>query len=290
MPGLRRTARARRLGTLARAALDAPREGAVVGGFTGGVNVLLRDPDTFVPLQAASVPLHPFAVEIEGAPLAVPVGTPVDVEGERIAIGDLRVDLSAARCVPLTLDPLDRDGLCTVRPRLPLLTRSLASTRGSPASDPFETQIAGTVTTWERDGDPIVLLDLVGLGGGSTPSGDDLLVGLIAGLILQKTVLPRARAALGALQSGLRASARDRTPLPSAQSIEAILIRQAPEPLCRLAAALRDPMAHEAVVRRAADRVASLGATSGRFLLAGLACAWGQAGSLWHRHPSCLVV
>lgn len=290
MPGPRRTAWARRIGALARAALDGPRRGAVAGGFPGGVNVLFRDPDAFVPLQAAPVPLHPFAVEIEGAPLAVPAGTPVGVEGERIAIGDLPVDLSSGRCEPLTLDPLDRDGLCTVRARLPLLTRSLASTRGSPVSDPFEPQIAGAVAAWERGGDPIVLLDLVGLGGGSTPAGDDLLVGLIAGLILQETVSPRARAVLTDLTPQLKAVVRRRTPLPSAQSIEAILIRQAPEPLCRLAAALRDPMVHEAAVRRAADRVASLGATSGRFLLAGLACAWGRANPLRHRRPSCLVV
>ncbi len=246
----------------------------MAGRFSGGINLLFRDPAAFVPVQTRAVPLHPFAVEVDGPPPAAPIGIPVDVDVQGLRIGPVLVDLRIARPEPLGLGPLRDEEVGTVHGRAPRLSAFLQRRRDHGTREPFGTQIAAVADSWQRSGDPGDLLELVGLGGGSTPSGDDLLVGLLAGLTLFERVSPRARETLTALRPRLQATVRDRTALPPAQMIEAILLRQAPEPLCGLIAALRDPTGSEAALDRAIARVASLGASSGLFLLSGLLRAW----------------
>jgi len=263
--------RARRIGVLAQAVLERPlRRGGVAGVFSQGLNVRFRNPDALVAVQTAAVPLHPYAVEVDEPPLVAEVGASVRLQEDGLAVGPVLVDLSEARVEPLVLEPLTPAEARRVQDRLPIVADARVAAEAVGAIEPFEARLAAILAVWIRRDEPTVLLDLVGLGGGSTPAGDDLLVGLLAGLVLNAMIRPHALGTLRALRSLLHGVVRQRTALPAAQSIEAVLAAQAPEPLCRLSTVLRDPTSRPAAIRRAADRVASLGATSGRFLLAGL--------------------
>lgn len=63
--------------------------------------------------------------------------------------------------------------------RLPLLQQFREEELSKRDSDPFQPQIDAMLKQWKKTGDPEDLLDLIGLGSGSTPSGDDVLVGML---------------------------------------------------------------------------------------------------------------
>jgi hypothetical protein len=275
MPSKHRVVRASRIGALARTRLEgAPLDGHVTGRFSQGLNLSLRNPNAFIPLQTPVVPLHPYAVEIEGPPLVIEAGTPVRVKAGHIAIGGVRIDLSSARTESLGLDPLDAEQARRTAGRLPIVSAVLRHTRAGSVPDPFERRIAEVVHARGRTRDPRALTALVGLGGGATPSGDDLLVGLAAGLTMLETVSPSAHATLVELRQALLAEVWERTALASAQMLTAVLARQVPEPLRRLATVLGHPAASPGAIRAAAERVSDLGARSGSFFLQGFLLAW----------------
>ncbi|MDD4903642.1 MAG: DUF2877 domain-containing protein, partial [Candidatus Bipolaricaulis sp.] len=135
----------------------------------------------------------------------------------------------------------------------------------------FEGEIRAVVAQWQTTGDPSLLANLVGLGSGSTPSGDDVLVGILAGLTALFDVSASARQHLEALREGLR-EVSHRTHPASRQMLAAATDGSFPEPLLNLARALGGA-GHPEAVRAAAARVLGLGATSGGSFLAGLAAA-----------------
>jgi hypothetical protein len=131
----------------------------------------------------------------------------------------------------------------------------------------FDGEIRAVVAQWQTTGDAGALPRLVGLGAGSTPAGDDVLVGILAGLTAL-SALSAAGQELDALRQTL-AGVSLRTHPASAQMLAAAADGSFPEPLVHLVSALCawEPGSHPAA---AATRVLALGASSGHSFLGGL--------------------
>ena len=263
--------RATRIGGHAYRYLTArPRIGRVVSTFSGGINLLFEGGEAFVPVQTTTVPLHPWAIEIQGELLRFAEGTPVSVEGGWLSIGNVRITLSEARIEELSLPWFTAGEAAIAQHNFPILERFVAEARKTRPSDPFQQQIDTILLPWHQTADPDVLLDLIGLGSGSTPSGDDVLVGIVAGLSLFEGVNDQAKEALSKLCTCIRETARPRTPLPSAQMLHAACDRSFPKPLLALVGSLTREGASEEEILESAEQVARLGHHSGLAILSGL--------------------
>ncbi len=142
--------------------------------------------------------------------------------------------------------------------------------RKTHSADPFQSEIDAILTRWHEAGDPEILLDLIGLGAGSTPSGDDVLVGIIAAMSLFEHVHDQAKEALALLRTDIQDTARTHTALPSAQMLLAVCDRSFPEPILKLLRNLTSPSASENDLLERAERVTQLGHHSGLAILLGL--------------------
>jgi len=266
--------RANRIGGAAfRYLADRPRCGRVASRFSGGVNLLFEDGEAFVPLQTTAVPLHPWAIEILGEPLRLPEGTSVSAGGGELSLGDTRIPLFDAQIEELSLPRLSEEEAAIARRNLPILARFVEEARKTRTPDPFQPQIDAIVDRWHETGDPGALLGLIGFGAGSTPTGDDVLVGILAGISLFEGLGDRVEEALAQLRTGIQGTARVRTPLPSAQMLLAACGRSFPEPLLGLLGALASSSSEDDLLERA-ERVARLGHHSGIAILSGPIAAY----------------
>jgi hypothetical protein len=193
---------------------------------------------------------------------------------ERLAIGAraLGAALGRVRRLSLTAGRPDRHGhvgLQDLRVRLGLRLEELATALADDDS-------IGAVAAVDA---------LLGSGPGLTPTGDDMLAGLLATLHHLRR-LPRrfpldveGRCAEGAVRAHVRVSARSRTTLLSATLLEHALDGAVAGPVARLLRALTaDAHSGEPVeagpIPEAIDAVIGIGATSGHDLLAGIAVAF----------------
>ena len=247
-----------------------PRTGKVVSQFSGGINLLFEDGEAFVPVQSTSVPLHPWAIKILGAPLRFPEGTPVSTEGGRLSLGNTHILFSVARTKELSLPRFSVEDVAIAQHRFPVLVRFVEEAQKTHEPDPFQPEIDAIIERWHETGDLAVLLELIGLGAGSTPSGDDVLVGIIAGMTLFEGVDGRASETLFRLRTGIQGAARARTPLPSAQMLLAACDRSFPEPILALLNALVSSSVSDDEIVERAERVAQLGHHSGIAILIGV--------------------
>jgi len=245
------------------------RDGRVASTFRHGALLRFggRSGPILISLQAPEAAFHPWAVEVEGVPGA-PGGTSVAVGQERIRWNDgTAIDLIGAPVDSLEIGPCTAEQARVASTRSPLLATFAGGRKERGSEDPLEIPILGILDAWAMSGDASKLSKLIGLGDGSTPAGDDVLVGVLAGLHLGfRSSPPRERDRLEeTLRSGL-----DRTTLGSAQMLEAALDGAFPEPLRRLVYALREPgIDNERILARIQD-VMRLGASSGRSMLLGL--------------------
>jgi hypothetical protein len=241
---------------------ERPRTGRVASLFRHGFNVLFdeeSDPG-FVSIQSQDAPLHPWALGVPEVSVKIQLGSAVSAESPRISLGPTTIHWQRATCYALQITPHINESMSRARGRTSLLPSHLEEHR-----DPFEERIDGILREWREHGDPGALLDLIGLGSGSTPSGDDVLVGVVAGL----TALGKSDAyrSIHAEEIGKRTS------LPSAQMIAAALDGSFPEPLCNLVAALGREDVDDVEIRGLAERLVALGENSGRAMLRGLIAA-----------------
>jgi len=257
--------RGRRASRIGRHALryltEQPHVGRVVSRFRCGLNVLLdgsADPG-FVSIQTRDVALHPWGVEIPGGEGDVSVGAPCRVEAGVLCVHDsIEIDVEEAAVANLEISLYSVAQAARAREQLV----TLGDFR-NPSFEAMEVEIGSILAQWRACGDPTDLSDLVGLGSGSTPAGDDTFVGLVAGLT----------AFGGSVQCLRRIDTRSRTTLPSAQMIEAALDGSFPEPLCDLVNAL--PICTDEELGNLASSLEGLGSTSGRMMLRGLIAALG---------------
>jgi len=247
-----------------------PRIGRVVSSFSGGINLLFEGGKAFVPVQSTNVPLHPWAIEIPGEPLRFAEGTPVRSKEGELSLGDMLLVLSTAQVEELSLPRFSAEGVAIARRNFPLLTRFVEEARKTHQPDPFQEEIDAIRARWHESSAPAVLLDLIGLGAGSTPSGDDVLVGIIAVMSLFEQVQDQIKEALPQLRAGIQETARARTPLPSAQMLLCAGNRSFPEPILALLSSLTSEGASEDIIVEKAQLVAQLGHYSGLAILLGL--------------------
>jgi len=252
----------------------APRTGRVTSVFGDGFNVLFDEEDDpgFVSIQMGVVPLHPWALEIETAGQAQ-VGESVAAEPDRIRIGDggPSVRLSIATIDELRIAEYTESEAQHASSRLPLLEQVLHVEPSTPSADPFRVEIDGILFDWRTIGEVRVLPTLIGLGSGSTPSGDDVLVGLLAGWAAFAKMDDSASESSAVLRPILRGmEIPKRTHLASAQMISAAADGAFPEPIRDLIGRIGEGEANDAEIRRLVERTVALGATSGRMMLRGL--------------------
>ena len=259
-------------GDVSRYLSEHTRTGTVISVFRNGFNVLFDknfDP-VFVSIQTGEVPLHSWAIATESAS-QVRADDLVIAESNRIRFGlsDVIIDLSGATVAELRIRSWTREEAARGHRRMPLIDAFLQAERQRRSADPFQPQIDMILERWIETENSRELLDLLGLGSGSTPSGDDVLVGLLAGLTALGEVSGEVKANLESLRHALHEDNSQRTTQPSAQMIQAAGAGCFPEPLCHLLSNL-GVSCTDIQLRVAVENVLSLGASSGLSMLHGL--------------------
>jgi hypothetical protein len=256
----------RRIGARARRYLSAGcRSGRVVSIFRGGINVLLeeRGERALLSIQSDHLPLHPWAVAADANPERV--GGRVDSTAARIQFeSGLTLRLRDAQVVALRIERYEVVDARRARSRRPLLDRAC---RGWQRASP---QVVEALTEWQTSGEAGCLATMIGRGPGSTPMGDDVLIGLLAGLWATGWCAKRCREARRLLGN---ADLSTETTLGSGQAIAAAVDGAFPEPLVDLVTALghADPTRADAAL----VSVARIGVTSGHAMLFGLCAGLG---------------
>lgn len=265
-----------RAGSYAARALRDNRRGRIAAVHRRAANLLLAD-GALVTLLPVRAPLHPWAL---GAPLAGPVlarlpeGAAVYRTDDTLEIGPLTFPLAALAVADLSL----RD-----RPRAqPAVSVRFFESLLPDSEDggPFATALALALARFDEDGDEAALADLVGLGEGLTPAGDDVIVGVLAGLDLFSGSAARALAARRRLVAALPAAGARTTRL-SAQMLSAAAAGFYAEPLLVLLTALAQAPAPYTRLTSAAAGLLAMGHRSGADTLRGVLAAlrWSLASS-----------
>jgi hypothetical protein len=263
-----------RVGPLAAGALTLGARGRVLTVHRRAVNLLLED-GPLVALLPEGTPIHPWALAapLDGSRLAP--GDPFGVSDDPLEVGPFRFALKDAERVKLRLRARPKTWPAEAAREI---SEHLSP---SPPDDPFDAILAPALACFRAGGDARELLDLVGLGEGLTPSGDDILVGVLAGLDALAEIPGGASMERSALCAALRPEHLARTNTLSAQMLAAASAGLYAEPVLWMAQALP---AETAAVDRAAATLLSMGHRSGvdtlRGLAAALAWARGRAGYL----------
>jgi hypothetical protein len=250
---------------------DAPAgasDGRVESVHRSGVMVCLAD-GVVVALVPTGTPLHPWAV---AAPLplsSVARGDPVRAGGGSLCVGQLAVDLDGAEVAALRLRRvvLSYEQLGAATERL----RSLLTGVELPPS------VASACRRFVTNDDVEALAGIVGLGEGLTPSGDDVLVGLLAGFELTADATARARPLRSAVVGCLSPNLQRRTTRLSAQLLRAAAAGRYAEPVLgflHVLASVDDGLeGDDEDLSRATATLLGMGHESGRSVLGGIVLA-----------------
>jgi len=260
-------------GRLASTALLEASNGVVVSVFRSAANLLL-DTGRLVALLAFWRPLHPWAISGTGLSENVCNGMPARVRNGILSLGGIELHLNEVQIQDLSLT----GGIPSVSDET---FRSLRDVAFVSDQDDSLSQVALSCLEQSRQtGDITLIARALGMGGGLTPSGDDILVGLLTAFELMcdetyggsSSELPKRRGSPCQLRktlvSALPESLDKHTTLLSAQMIEAAIIGCYPEPLVKLASALAD-FKGGIRIERAAKEVVHIGHDSGRAMLCG---------------------
>ena len=257
----------RRAGPFAAEALIGERRGIVVSVHARVVNLLLDD-GPLVALLPAESPLHPWAVAISNTrrDLArVIEGAPVHVSDGVVEAGLLRIELAGLEVVDLRLRRRLR--------ALPAAVRTLARhVTAAPPAGPFEPALTAALERFRAGGEIRGLAALVGLGEGLTPSGDDVLVGALAGLDAALEVSDEAAALRQRLCAELERGT-SRTTRLAAQMLDAAAAGFYAEPVLGLLQTLALPKPGAKTLERAVADLLAIGHRSGADTLRGIGVA-----------------
>jgi hypothetical protein len=258
---------ARRAGPFAAEALMGDRRGFIASVHPRAINLLLDD-GPLVALLPAESPLHPWAVAVPVASrdLAhVTEGAPVRVSEGVIEAGALRVELTGLEVVDLRLRRRLR--------ALPAAVRSLARHAGATQpGGPFEPALAAALERFRAGGEIRGLAELVGVGEGLTPSGDDVLVGVLAGLDAAGEVSGEAAALRARLCVELE-QGTSRTTRLAAQMLDAAEAGFYAEPVLGVLETLALPKPGVRALTRAVAALLAVGHRSGADTLRGIVAA-----------------
>jgi len=267
------------------------RRARVASTFRNGANVLFGT-DLLICFHSPGVPLGPWGVE---APLdwkQVCVNDRVAARAGDVRVGLLSLSLDRAEVHDLRLSavagPIDLRSLADRAKALKDLRARCSAEESGRSTDCFGAACQRVLDAWVSNGSLERLSELIGLGIGLTPAGDDILVGILGGL----EILVQITKARPALLNGLRAThnrlgiiigekTQEETTLPSAQMLRCAVDGRFCEPLVELLAALCESATTAAELQHLAQCVLRLGHSSGADLLAGVIATlkWGLSRS-----------
>jgi hypothetical protein len=261
----------RRAGPFAAEALMGDRRGFVVSVHARAVSLLLDDGPLVALLPAESL-LHPWAVALAIPPrdlARITEGAPVRVSDGVVEAGSLRIELAGLEVVYLRL-----------RRRLRALPvaglKALARvTAAQTAAGPFEPALAAALERFRVGGEIRDLAALVGLGEGLTPSGDDVLVGVLAGIDATLEVSGAAAALRERLCAELERGTTRTTRL-AAQMLDAAAAGFYAEPVLGLLQTLALPRPGAKALNQAIADLLTVGHRSGADTLRGIGAALGR--------------
>ena len=253
------------------------RAGAVVSTFRHGFNVFFdeaSDPG-FVTFQANDTPLHPWAISVESVGQTRVSGSVV-AESNRIQFfsSDVIVDLSSADVAELKIKPWTQAEASRAMKYSPVIQKHIAMESARQDLDPFQSRIDAILERWQKTGNPETLLNLVGLGSGSTPSGDDVLVGILAGFAALSGSVSDVIQSLAGLRSAIDGNkVSTQTSFPSAQMLLAAVEGRFVESLCTLSTSLGSQHAGSDRIVASIQCLVTQGVTSGLAFLIGFSRA-----------------
>ena len=231
---------------------------------------LLLDDGPLVTLLPEGTSLHPWAVTLalDARGLSrVTADAAARVTAGGLEVGLLRVALNTMEVVELRLQR---------RPWAlpPDAARRLSTLAGpAPTGGPFAPALAAALGPFREGGKAGGLAALLGVGEGLTPAGDDLVIGVLAGLDLSRGASPLAAPLRVELVKALTAARLERTARLSAQMIGAAKDGFYAEPVLGVLRALADARSAATSLDPAAAALLSLGHCSGRETLRGIAAA-----------------
>jgi len=263
--------------------------GRVVSTFSGGVNALFAS-NALISFQSPEVPLQPWAVEAMLPWERVREDEAVMAIGDHIRVGTLSLQLHRTEVLELQL-PLIKEtvSLSTLISRLEVLKdlkRCNSNAECTPLRARFDAKWRSILDMWVCNRLTHGLSRLIGLGMGLTPTGDDILTGILGGLEVLVRILGAddvgpndVRATLARLRTAIRQEAPGRTNLPSCQALCSATEGRFCEVLLHLLDALCQPGTTTREIISFAQSVLCLGHTSGMDLLTGVIAAleWGFA-------------
>lgn len=264
--------------------------GRVLSAHSSAINIELED-GAVIALVPLATPLHPWAISVhdfEAIRSAAVEKMRVEWDEETLLVGALQISPRQLQVVDLALpERLHARPAFEILAVLRKVLDAARAEKGDGKKDdetPFAKSLDDVLDRFWRNNDFARLAELVGLGTGFTPAGDDLLVGVLAGLDVARDCDPGASAHRDALIAALPRPLRHHTPRLSAQMLLAAAEGQYPQPIIQLADKLTalSPTAAAAVspgnpvvnsLRQAAVALAGLGHNSGHYLLRGLLLA-----------------
>ena len=229
-------------------------------------------------LQSSDISRTPIAFSLPaGTPLpAVQPGDEVHWDGAHLTLGRWRYDAACAHRAVLCLQPFGKEAaglLLQQSHTVPALQRGFAGVvleHCQPCNlwEAAAQRICCHVRSAAEDSRLFAqaACRIIGLGGGLTPSGDDWLCGVLAGLYALRE-FPGTGSYLQALQLELPKHLHNTNDI-SARFLEVAAAGYFPEAVCSLADALN--RAQFPALYRALDTILSMGHSSGADLLSGI--------------------
>lgn len=276
--------RALRAGCLAFAALAVPGRGRVASAHRRLAHLALAD-GTLVTLLPEGTPLDPWALTVTFDPATVAPDAEVSSSAGSLLVGPLEIALAGTPVAELRLrrhpTSLPADLAARLARTAPSGGEALSSAMGMPSSEPrtraaedlFDAATLSGLGTFQAGGGARELASLVGLGRGLTPSGDDVVVGVLAGLDLARRASRVAGPLRAELASGLAGDIASRTSRLSAQMLSAAALGFYAEPVLDVLDALSGETDEPDGLERAAARLVAMGHRSGEDTLRGIVAA-----------------
>lgn len=257
--------------------------------FRDGVNVLLGT-DVLICFHSPGAPLGPWGVEASLDWKQLDVNDRVTTRAGDVRVGLLSLSLDRAEVHGLRLSavggPIDLQSLADRAKALKDLQDHWSDGEPTRSPDRFRATCQRILDAWVSHGTVDGLSQLIGLGIGLTPAGDDILVGLLGGLEIlvqiteaRPSVLNGLRDIHSRLGNLIGEKAQEKTTLPSAQMLRCGVEGRFCEPLVELLNALCESATTAVELQHLAQCVLRLGHSSGADLLSGLIAAleWGSS-------------
>ncbi len=262
--------RARRAGPLAAGALVGVRHGAVVAVQSGSAHVLLDD-GPLIGILPDHAPLHPWAIVLPIAPAAFKLltqGESVRHEEGVLRLGPISVELKDADVPDLRLDRRPRE---LPAERVAMLARLQPERVGD--AGPFDGELDPALERFRAGGESAALATVLGVGGGLTPSGDDILIGVLAALDAAHRLGPEPGIQRDRLVTVLSSCAQRTTRL-SAQLLAAAATGRYAEPVLDVLEALAPREMLRGALEHAVRDLLAVGHRSGSDTLRGMVAAF----------------